>query len=167
MKSIRQQSMCLSRGDTCSLGFWQSLVCHTQVFLQAHKHRLPLHSLSLGIQQESKEKAGYICNWVSKVLTALLLLSRFSRVQPSATPWTSAYQAPPSMGFSRQEYWSRVPLPSPIALRGHIFHSNQNFVSSAERAMAFWRILTTTEHYYILSYLLSFPVLANFHKCES
>ena len=29
------------------------------------------------------------------------------------TPWTAAYQAPPSMGFSRQEYWSRLPLPSP------------------------------------------------------
>ena len=29
------------------------------------------------------------------------------------TPWTAAYQAPPSMGFSRQEYWSGVPLPSP------------------------------------------------------
>ena len=36
-----------------------------------------------------------------------------SRVRPSATPWTAAFQAPPSMGFSRQEYWSRVPLPSP------------------------------------------------------
>ena len=36
-----------------------------------------------------------------------------SRVQLLATPWTAAYQAPPSMGFSRQEYWSRVPLPSP------------------------------------------------------
>ena len=30
------------------------------------------------------------------------------------TPWTAAHQAPPSMGFSRQEYWSGVPLPSPI-----------------------------------------------------
>ena len=29
------------------------------------------------------------------------------------TPWTAAYQAPPSMGFSRQEYWSGVPSPSP------------------------------------------------------
>ena len=37
----------------------------------------------------------------------------FSRVQLLATPWTAAYQAPPSMGFSRQEYWSGVPLPSP------------------------------------------------------
>ena len=36
-----------------------------------------------------------------------------SHIQLSATPWTAAYQAPPSMGFSRQEYWSRVPLPSP------------------------------------------------------
>ena len=36
-----------------------------------------------------------------------------SRVRLFATPWTGAYQAPPSMGFSRQEYWSGVPLPSP------------------------------------------------------
>ena len=36
----------------------------------------------------------------------LLLLSHFSRVQLCATPWTAAHQAPPSMGFSRQEYWS-------------------------------------------------------------
>ena len=36
-----------------------------------------------------------------------------SRVWLSATSWTAAYQAPPSMGFARQEYWSEVPLPSP------------------------------------------------------
>ena len=36
-----------------------------------------------------------------------------SLVQLFATPWTVAYQASPSMGFSRQEYWSAVPLPSP------------------------------------------------------
>jgi len=36
-----------------------------------------------------------------------------SRIQLLATPWTAAYQAPPSMGFSRQEYWSGEPLPSP------------------------------------------------------
>ena len=35
-----------------------------------------------------------------------------SRVRLLATPWTTAHQAPPSMGFSRQEYWSGVPLPS-------------------------------------------------------
>ena len=37
----------------------------------------------------------------------------FSHVRPSATPWTAAFQDPPSMGFSRQEYWSGVPLTSP------------------------------------------------------
>ena len=41
-----------------------------------------------------------------------------SRVQFFETPWTVAYQAPPSMGFSRQEYWSGVPFPSPsLAIR--------------------------------------------------
>ena len=36
-----------------------------------------------------------------------------SRVWLLATPWTAAHEAPPSMGFARQEYWSGVPLPSP------------------------------------------------------
>ena len=46
-----------------------------------------------------------------------------SRVWPSATPWTVAFQAPPSMGLSRQEYWSGVPLPSPFYVLV-IFFSN-------------------------------------------
>ena len=40
-------------------------------------------------------------------------MTLFSRVRLFATPWTVAYQAPPSMGFSRQEYWSGLPFPSP------------------------------------------------------
>ena len=36
------------------------------------------------------------------------------RVQLLVTPWTAVHQAPPSMGFSRQEHWSGLPLPSPI-----------------------------------------------------
>ena len=40
-------------------------------------------------------------------------MKSLSRVWLLGTPWTAAYQAPPSMGFSRQEYWSGVPLPSP------------------------------------------------------
>ena len=39
-----------------------------------------------------------------------------SRVRPSATPWTAAFQAPPSMGFSMEEYWSGLPLPSPLII---------------------------------------------------
>ena len=46
--------------------------------------------------------------WKWKVKVKLL-----SHVRLLATPWTAAHQAPPSMGFSRQEYWSGVPLPSP------------------------------------------------------
>ena len=48
-----------------------------------------------------------------KYLLLLLLLSRFSRVQLCATPWTAAHQAPPSLGFSRQEHWSGLPCPPP------------------------------------------------------
>ena len=49
--------------------------------------------------------------WKWKVKVKML-----SQVQLLATPWTAAYQAPPSMGFSRQEYWSGVPLPPPITI---------------------------------------------------
>ena len=48
------------------------------------------------------------------LLLLLLLLSCFSRVRLCATPWTAAYQASPSMGFSRQEHWSGLPFPSPM-----------------------------------------------------
>ena len=50
-------------------------------------------------------------NWM---LLLLLLLSRFSRVQLCATPEMAAHQAPPSLGFSRQEHWSGLPFPSPM-----------------------------------------------------
>ena len=67
--------------------------------------------------------------------TAMLLpLSHFSCVRPLATPWTAAFQAPPSMGFSRQEYWSRVTLPSPRTAiwpnnptAGHTHRRNQKW----------------------------------------
>ena len=45
----------------------------------------------------------------------MLLLSHFSHVRLCATPWMAAHQPPPSMGFSKQEYWSGMPLPSLIA----------------------------------------------------
>ena len=49
-----------------------------------------------------------------EALLLLLLLSRFSRVRLCATPEMAAHQAPPSLGFSRQEHWSGLPLPSPM-----------------------------------------------------
>ena len=60
----------------------------------------------------------------------LLLLSRFSRVGLCVTPWTAAYQAPPSMGFSRQKYWSGVPLPSPIYIHTHTYIVCYNLLRS-------------------------------------
>ena len=46
-----------------------------------------------------------------------LKVKSLSRVQLFVTPWTVAYQAPPPMGFSRHEYWSGVPFPSPTWTR--------------------------------------------------
>ena len=62
------------------------------------------------LQARTLEWVAMSCSnaWKWKVKVKLL-----SPVRVLATPWTAAYQAPPSMGFSRQEYWSGVPLPSP------------------------------------------------------
>ena len=49
-------------------------------------------------------------------LLQCMKVKSLSRVQLLATPWNTAYEAPPSMGFSRQEYWSGVPLLSPAFL---------------------------------------------------
>ena len=57
----------------------------------------------------------------------ILLLSHFSRVRLGATPETAAHQAPLSMEFPRQEYWSMLPFPSP----GDFPNSGIEFVSSA------------------------------------
>ena len=50
----------------------------------------------------------------NRLLLLLLLPSRYSRVWLCATPETEAHQAPPSLGFSRQEQWSGLPFPSPM-----------------------------------------------------
>ena len=66
-------------------------------------------------------KIRFFVNWIGSkehlfiyLLLLLLLLSRFSHVRLLATPQTAAHQAPPSLGFSRQEYWSGLPFPSPM-----------------------------------------------------
>ena len=50
----------------------------------------------------------------------LLLLSLFSHVRLCATPWTVAYQASPSMGFSRQEHWSGLPFATVLGYKSHV-----------------------------------------------
>ena len=51
------------------------------------------------------------------LLQCMKVKSESEDAQSLATPWTAAYQAPPFMGFSRQEYWSGLPLPSPLQSR--------------------------------------------------
>ena len=70
--------------------------------------------------------------WKWKVKVKLL-----SCVRLLATPWTAAYQAPPSVGFSRQEYWSGVPFPSPPQCL-HIFPSLSLSASPSPSLPAFF-----------------------------
>ena len=63
------------------------------------------------------------CHFLLQCVNVKLL----SRVRPLVTPWTAAYQPPPSMGFSRQEHWSGLPLPSPIGLENGTQTTEQIF----------------------------------------
>ena len=83
------------------------------------KSRLTGKTLMLGNIEGRKRRGWDRMRWwdgiiVSVDMLLLLLLSRFSRVWLCATPQTAAHQAPPSLGFSRQEYWSGLPFPSPM-----------------------------------------------------
>ena len=80
--------------------------------LQKGKKHVPTTVLvqksSLALEGEEARPEKYI-----HTHCLLLLLSRFSRVRLCATPWTAAHQAPPCLGFSRQEHRSGLPFPSP------------------------------------------------------
>ena len=71
--------------------------------------------------------------WKWKVKVKLL-----SRVWFLATPWTVAYQAPPPMGFSRQEYWSGVPLPSPLIVSSIFKFETERMHLKASLCFEFW-----------------------------
>ena len=67
--------------------------------------------------QNEYTKAIYRFNAIPIKLLLLLLLSCFNRVRLCVTPQTAAHQAPPSLGFSKQEYWSGLPFPSPKCMK--------------------------------------------------
>ena len=87
-----------SQRSFCPPGVWDPAQRHMEALFPQLRHSLNL--ILLVLTKASSHRL-------------LLLLSHFSRVRLLATPWTAAYQAPESMGFSRQEYWSGVPSPSP------------------------------------------------------
>ena len=104
-----------------STGFWSSLLYNNRY----EKY----HYITLGISGKKKcnrelsftqslkgQNEPLLDCGVRGYRKLLLLLPHFSRVQLCVTPWTAAHQAPPSMGFSRQEYWNGVPSPSPRKL---------------------------------------------------
>ena len=86
----------------------------------AHCHHQPVGYTAasgviclLGPHKQEPPQPQETCQY-SLLLLLLLLLSHFSRVRLCATPETAAHQAPPSLGFSRQEHWSGLPFPSPV-----------------------------------------------------
>ena len=82
-----------------------------------------MNDLTLVMSQKSSNLIGNFGQKLTKsflfctrllLLLLLLLLSHFSRVRFCATPKTAAHQAPPSLGFSKQEHWSGLPFPFPM-----------------------------------------------------
>ena len=65
-------------------------------------------------------------------MAMLLLLSHFSHVRLCATPEMAAHQAPPSLGFSRQEHWSGLPFPSPMH-ESEKWKWSHSFMSNSQR----------------------------------
>ena len=92
------------------------------------------------------KNTGVGCHFLLQCMKGKVKVKSFSHVRLLATPWTTAYQAPPSIGFSRQEYWSGVPLPSP----GHVLENKiqQSFWNAGNTRENVWN---TT--YHNLSYI--------------
>ena len=81
-------------------------------YIHTHTH-ICIHTYTHTLLQTPNMKRIFNGSYFS-VFTLLLLLSHFSRVQLCVKPQTAAHQAPPSLGFSRQEHWSGLPFPSPV-----------------------------------------------------
>ena len=101
--------------------------------------------------------------WKWKVKVNLL-----SRVWLLATPWTAAHQAPLSMGFARQEYWSGVPLPSPGQCYRHMFiFPKTPFRTQAMMVSSFfffqWPISCHSHWFTLVFHLYNFLCIG-FHK---
>ena len=95
---------------------WKKIVWWQRQRLEWCSYKLRNTWTSSCYQKVGRVKEGYFprTSELLLLLLLLLLLSRFSCVRLCATPSTAAHQAPPSLGFSRQEHWSGLPFPSPM-----------------------------------------------------
>ena len=85
------------------------------------------------------------CHFLLQCMKVKSEVKSLSRVQLFMIPWTTTYQTPPSMGFSRQEYWSGVPLPSPISgSSSGLFHWSFGNTLSIHTGLFFMRSLEST-----------------------
>ena len=77
--------------------------------------KIPFKLFMLPCLGEGETNSLYYSSVVCSSMNTLVIVivKLLSRVRLSGTPWTAAHQAPPSVGFSRQEYWSGLPFPSP------------------------------------------------------
>jgi len=76
------------------------------------------------------------------------------------TPWTAAYQAPPSMGFSKQKYWRGVPLPSPISITNYPQILTDLSITSYFLFYLFWNLLLSAK------FLGLYILLINWSLCH-
>ena len=103
------------------------------------------------------------------VLLQCVKVKSLSHVRLSATPWTAAYQAPLSMGFSRQEYWSGVPLPSPSGLLGDPYLLSFNHFETLVKwinIVSQWPMILLCFKIFLI-FLTNFPKYQNLTKAFS
>ena len=114
--SHRLKGVRLVWGEKCSLLLLLLLSCFSRVWLCATNpiDGSPPGSPIPGILQARTLE--WVAISFSNAWKWKVKVKSLSRVRLLATPWTAAHQAPPSMGFSTQEYWSGVPLPFPEVL---------------------------------------------------
>ena len=94
---------------------------HKLLYIEWINNKVLLYSMRNYIQypminhngKQFKDKRMYMCIIESLCYMKKVKVKSLSRVRLFATPWTVAYQAPLSMGFSRQQYWRELPFPSP------------------------------------------------------
>ena len=76
---------------------------------------LPIHKIAADGDCSHEIKRGLLLGRKAMTNLAAATAAKLLQLCPTLSdPWTAAHQAPPSMRFSRQEYWSGVPLPSPL-----------------------------------------------------